>query len=353
MPSVAERLGALLTSIKQGNAALSAWMPVPDDHVLDLAQKPKPEPFVQNEHYFVLRVHQAYLAAARQWFTTYDPMLFALTEFTYDGGRAREPFLVSPDTFYRSAGHGVPAGMSFNDVRATGLRPYRGNTVNVTLVLYRNKVSDMARRLLGIAERCLAVPQLSAAAGPYVAIAETGLDVLESILGLDDTVPLLGTWQCFDPLDSFRPGWFVLCESAELRPEDVWVRGNRLWQGPDPGRLTKVERTDFVLCSLGQARTLSDAEQLPVVREMWQPVRRYAAMGNTDSLHVAKALMAAFTYAVTQSADLLLREANELVAKYTMAMKGLHDQAMATSMLGPGKQAADPLLHRLVETLAG
>lgn len=349
MPSVGDRTGALLASIKNGKAPLSTWLRVADDHVLDAAFHAGP--FVQDEHYFVLRVHQTYLAAARQWFAKYDPMLFALTEFSYDGRRTSEPFLVSPDTF-RQVGQPAPAGMSFNDVRATGLRPYRGNTINVTVILYRNKISDGARRLLTIAERCLSVPQLQVLGAPYMAVAETGLEVLESILGLDDTVPLLGIWQCFDPLDGFRPGWFVLCESAALNPDHVWVRGNRLWQGADRDRLTRVEQTDFVLCSLGQASTLNDAGQLPVVRDMWQPVKRFAGLGNEGSLKVAKALMTAFTYAVTQSPDLLPGQADELVSKYSLAMKGLHDQAVATSMLGPRKHAQDPLLHRLTDTLA-
>jgi len=349
MPSFGDRLGALATSIRQGNAPVATWLRVPDDHLIGAAANA--EPFVPDGHYFVLRVHQAYLAAARQWFARYDPMLFALTEFTYDGGRTREPFLVSPGTF-RQAGHSAPAGMSFTDVRATGLRPYRGNTVNVTVILYRNKVSDAARTLLDIAERCLAAAGLSATASPYTAVAETGLDALESILGLDDTVPLLGIWQCFDPLDDFGPGWFVLCESSALSADQVWVRGNRLWLGADPAQLTPASGADFVLCSLGQALALSDAQQLPDFRRMWAPVQRFASMGNADSLKVAKALMTALKLAVLESPDLIPGQADELVKKYALALQGIHDRALETTMLGPRKRPPDPMLRSLAETLA-
>lgn len=349
MPSFGDRLGALATSIRQGNAPVATWLRVPDDHLIGAAAHA--EPFVPDGHYFVLRVHQAYLAAARQWFARYDPMLFALTEFTYDGGRTREPFLVSPGTF-RQAGHSAPAGMSFTDVRATGLRPYRGNTVNVTVILYRSKISDPARALLDIAERCLAATGLSAAASPYTAVAETGLDALESILGLDDTVPLLGIWQCFDPLDDFGPGWFVLCESSTLTADQVWVRGNRLWLGADPAQLTPASGTDFVLCSLGQARALSDAQQLPDFRRMWAPVQRFASMGNADSLKVARALMTALKLAVLESPDLIPGQADELVKKYALALQGTHDRALETAMLGARKSPSDPLLKSLAQTLA-
>jgi hypothetical protein len=348
---LAERMGTLLTAVKQGNPPLSTWLRVADDHVLDGAEQSVP--FTANGHYFVLRVHQAYLAAARQWFARYDPMLFALTEYTtYDGGRTREPFLVSPDTFRRD-GHPAPAGMSFTDVRATGLRPYRGNTIDVTVILYRNKVSDAARQLLSIAEHCLVIPQLAAAA-PYLSIAETGLEALESVLGLADTIPLLGIWKCFDPLDGFQPGWFVMCESSALEPAEIWVRGNRLLRGKDPARLSEVAGTDFLLCSLGQASVRNDAEQLEPFGMMWQPVRRFAGMGNDKAWEVAKALMTALQLALDESPDLIPSQASELISKYKRAMKGVRDEALDTgTLLGPRQQAQDPLLLSLAETLTG
>lgn len=344
-----ERLGSLLTAIRQGNPPLSTWLRVADDHVLDAAARGAP--FSADEHYFVLRMHQTYLAAARQWFARYDPMLFALTEYTYDGGRTREPFLIGPDTFNRD-GHHAPPGTSFTDVRATGLRPYRGDTINVTVILYRKKVNDEARQLLSIAERCLVIPQL-AVAGPYLSIAETGLDALESILGLDDTVPLLGIWKCFDPLDSFQPGWFVMCESDALRPDEIWVRGNRLLRGKDPARLTEVTDADFLLFSLAQAVTRNDAEQLEPFRRMWKPVHHYAGLGNEKAYEVARALMTALQLALAESPDLIPSQASELVRKYKRAMRGARDEARDTDTLGPRQQVQDPLLLSLAETLTG
>jgi hypothetical protein len=162
---LAERMGTLLTAVKQGNPPLSTWLRVADDHVLDGAEQSVP--FTANGHYFVLRVHQAYLAAARQWFARYDPMLFALTEYTtYDGGRTREPFLVSPDTFRRD-GHPAPAGMSFTDVRATGLRPYRGNTNDVTDSKRSNRSSGWLTPF-----HCLASGSVST---PWMASSRAGL----------------------------------------------------------------------------------------------------------------------------------------------------------------------------------
>jgi len=351
MASLGERWSKLFESISRGNPPSSAWLKVPDGHVLGVTGQA--EPFQAGEHYFVVRIHQAHLAAARMWFSRYDPLLSMVTEFGYDGAVQREPFLVGPSTF-KTDGHPTPAGMDFTDVRATDIRPYRGGPVNVTVILYRNKVSDAIRQLLSIAERCVAVPGLSAAAGPYIQYAEAGLDALESVLGLDDTVPMLGVMHGFDPLDRFGPGWFVLCESGALEEDEIWVRGNRLYRGPDPGRLTAVDGADFVLASLGQTRTRDNAEELAEFRRMWQPVMTYANLAGDESWSVAKALMAALQLAVRQSPDLIPSQTDALIQHYLEVMKALRREAMDRVMLGaPQPAQPDPLLHSLAQTLAG
>ncbi len=350
MASLGERWSRLLASVSRGNPPASAWLRVPNDHVLGLGNPP--EPFRANEQYFVVRIHQAHLAAARMWFDRYDPLLFTMTEFSYDGEPQREPFLVGPSTF-KTDGHPTPAGMNVTDVRATDIRPYRGSTVNLTVILYRSKVSDGIRRLLSIAERCVAVPGLAAAAGPYIQYAEAGLDALEAVLGLDETVPMLGALHGFDSLDGFGPGWFVLCESGGLDPDHVWVRDNRLYYGPEPGRLTAADGADFVLVSLGQTRVRDDADGLADFRRMWQPVMTHANMASPESWAVAKSLMAALELAVRQSPDLIPSQADSLAQHYWDVMTALHRRAQDRVMLGPQQQAeADPVVLSLARRLA-
>ena len=47
--------------------------------------KPPPIAIVPQQDYVAIRVNQLFLVAARQWFTQIEPIVFASTEFLYDG----------------------------------------------------------------------------------------------------------------------------------------------------------------------------------------------------------------------------------------------------------------------------
>ncbi len=355
MASLAERWASLLGSIRRGNPPSSAWIQVPAERVIPPAGSggavSQGVPFRANEHYFVVRVHQAHLADPRKWFARYDPMLFALTEYDSDGAQQREPFLVGPSTF-KTDGHPTPAGMNFTDVRATEVRPYRGGAITVTMVLYQSKVSDVVRQLLSIAERCVALPGLSEMAGPYVRYAEAGLDALESVLGLDDTVPLLGVLHGFDSLDGFGPGWYVLCQAGSLPADELWVRENRLCVGPDEQHLAPAEAADFVLFSLGQTSNWDNATGQAEFQRLWRVVMNYANKPSPDSWDVAKAMMTSLADAVYASPDLIYDQADGMVAHYTDLMVALHRRALDRVVLGPEPAETDPVLARLAAIMA-
>jgi hypothetical protein len=228
------------------------------------------------------------------------------------------------------------------------------------VVLCRNKTKDAARRLLSIAERCLALPQLAAvatvaggaaAALPYVQVAEAGLDALEAVLGLDDVVPMLGSLHGFNSVAGIRPGWFVLAQAGTLKQEQLWVRDGRLWYGPDPDRLTEPG-ADFVLCSLGQAAARDDAAQLSGFQQQWKSVLSYANQASDESWEVAKALLAVLRLSLLTSADLTSGQAGELARQYQAQMVAVHDEAVKVSSLDADAGAPDPLTRTLAAIMA-
>ena len=359
MPSAAERLKALLTTIRRGSAPSSAWLTVPENHLPD--QGTATPSFAADTHYFVVRVHQMHLAASRQWFAQYDPLLFVQTEFSYDGGRRSEPFVAGPDTLRKRIPQvQAPTGVNITDLQATGVRPYRGGDIELSVLLCRSKTEDAARRLLSIAERCLALPQLAAVASiaagaaaalPYAQVAEAGLDALEAVLGLDDVVPMLGSLHGFSSVTGIRPGWFVLAQAGMLKQEELWVRDGQLWYGPDEARLTEPT-ADFVLCSLGRAAVRDDAAQLPGFLQQWKSVLNYANQASDESWEVAKALFAVLRLSLLTSADLTSGQAENLAAQYQAQMVAVHNQAVKGSMLDAGAEIPDPLTRSLAAVMA-
>jgi hypothetical protein len=43
-----------------------------------------------------VRINQLFLAASRQWFVQYDPLVFVVSEFTYNTAVTTVPFVVGP-----------------------------------------------------------------------------------------------------------------------------------------------------------------------------------------------------------------------------------------------------------------
>ena len=67
---------------------------IPANHV-DIGAKLQ-TPFVKNENYFVVRINELFLSYSRKWFSTYDPVVFATTEFIYNAEKFAVPFVVGP-----------------------------------------------------------------------------------------------------------------------------------------------------------------------------------------------------------------------------------------------------------------
>jgi hypothetical protein len=78
--------------------------------------------FRPDEEYFVVRVNEMYLTDKRKWVKTFDPLVFVITEFTYDKVEQTLPFVVGP-TMLEKYQKKLPLGMIFSDTRVAGPYP--------------------------------------------------------------------------------------------------------------------------------------------------------------------------------------------------------------------------------------
>jgi len=107
MRSLIERSQAIWESLRQSPAQTPSWVLIPQERVdepdnIDAALQ-------ANKHYFEIRMNEIYLTYQRQWFTQYDPMVLAISEFSYAGQRTAVPFVVGP-TMMEKFGSEAPAG---------------------------------------------------------------------------------------------------------------------------------------------------------------------------------------------------------------------------------------------------
>ena len=85
--------------------------------------------FQSDQHYFQVRINEMYLKYSRNWFSRYDPMVFVVSEFTYDKKAEAVPFVVGQQMMEKFEKN-TPTGMIFSDTRVAGVHPYRGGAAH-------------------------------------------------------------------------------------------------------------------------------------------------------------------------------------------------------------------------------
>ena len=334
MGAITDRCLAMLRRMKEGPASYPTVINVGASQVLDTFTPPT---LARNESYFAVRLNQLRLASGRKWWVQIAPMAFMVAEFQHGRERLAVPFVVGPSMLERF-GQPVPGGMLFDDTVIVGLHPYKGGRIAITAILYEVPRSDEARRLLSFVEKAASVVGAATAMGTYLKVADVVLDGLEGLLGLDGVRPVAGRRFEVDPdlADDLGTGWFVLAD-GDLKPENVWVKDHRLqYKHADGGGFYDVPDVDLLLYSLVSAPRRTDIEQLdfhPTIREAETQAH---ADASDDGWKRAKAIMTTAFTQIIDSADLTMRQGDELRAEWRKRLVTLHEEALANAHMGPG-----------------
>jgi hypothetical protein len=336
MSSIAERCGALWQRVHSSPAKLPFPVAIPADHGAGAGAAPVA--FAKDRDYFQVRFNQVFLSARRQWWSDYEPMAFAVTEFAYDKAVHAVPFLVGPSLIERY-GQKIPAGMLFQDTRVAGIHPYRGGRLTTTVLLFRVRRTDHARSLLHIAENTAGVLDFSVALTTYLKLASVLLDGVEALFGMDAVQPVAGLRREFDPDagDVFGPGFFALIDPHDpgFRAERLWVRDRQLLEGDSLATAVPFVGGDFILYSVVSSDRRSDESTLPFYPQ-YERALAQARHGDENSWLRARADEAALWQSVLASPDLTEPHAEELAESYRAKIRRAHRKAVENGVLGPG-----------------
>ncbi len=334
MPSLGERCGAIWQRVRSSPAQLPTPVAIPRDHV-EGAESMGPA-FAKDQDYFQVRFNQVFLTDRRQWWSEYDPMALAVTEFIYDKSVQAVPFIVGP-SLVQKYGQKVPAGMLFQDTRVAGIHPYRGGAVTTTVMLFRVQRQDNARSVLHIAENAASVLDFSTALTMYVKVAGVLLDSVETLFGMNGTQPVAGLRREFDPDagDLFQPGFFALVDphDAGFRPDQLWVREHQLCVGDSLASATPYRGGDFVLYSIVQSKVRTDDALLPFYSQ-FERAKEAAGHADANAWLRARADDATLWQSVLASPDLTEPHAEELSKAYRAKIQKRHDDAVDGGVLG-------------------
>jgi hypothetical protein len=302
---------------------------------------------IQNgKHYFQVRIDEMYLAYEREWFKKYDPMVLIISEFIYGKQYETIPVIVGPVMMGKFR-ENLPSGMIFSEMQVAGPHPYKGGSLNLTVVLCQLTVEEYLQKFLRIVESTANILDFSAAFSASLKLANVVLDGVETILGSDKTRPLIGLRKDFAN-GLIEPGYFALIDKDEttLNQDKLWVRNRRLVHGESLADAKPFRGADYVLYSIVPTQPpdrRGDISILPFYSH-WEKVVDEANRPTRDDWIRAKGHLANLYRDMYLSADLV---EDEFVEQYNLweesAIK-MHDKAKLRSELGPGevKAALEP-----------
>jgi hypothetical protein len=323
----------LISTLKEGKIPLPSVARVPDDHVL--VDGYQATPFEVGRHYFTVRANSIGLRNNRQWFTTWQPMLVAMTEFRYGTEEVSVPFVIGPATLSQRANAEIPLATVYAATKLAGTHPYIGDRVAVTVLLFRVKDGDYVQQILGVVDKMAAAFDYSMLLTPYLRLTEAVIDGIDSILGIKDTATVLGHRIEYNPNtgDIFRPGYYALTASA-MDSAALWVRDDHLLRvGPDAASAQPVI-DDFVLYSITGTDKRNDIESMPWFAPLWERVDRGASTPSEDGKRAMKTHLGILYEQLRRSPDVAREQVDELYDKQESDALRLHARALRLASLG-------------------
>lgn len=335
-----------LSEIINKPAAVPTMIPILRSHI-DTNQKGELDtPFVKDNHYFQVMINELFLSNSRKWFNEIDPIVYVVSEFMYNGKPQKVPYIVGPSMLKQI---GVPdeysGGVIYKNTSVTGLKPYRGGGLTMTVVLCQSN-NNLLRPLIQVIENAAKALDFSPVLSPYTKIAEVVMNGFETCFNSGGITPLVGIHDSFGPNFNiaFMPSYFALINKPGISPDRLWVCQNQLMIGDTLSSAEPFRQADYVLYSItspvGNSR--DDLDSLPFI-EIWQKVKLEAGSPVDDPNYKnAKVMMSNLYQMIVTNPDLTDLQSDALADTYAARMKDIHDHAKKFSGdLGANEQGGE------------
>ena len=293
--------------------------------------------FKEKHHYFQVIVHEMFLAKAREWFVEYDPMVVAVASYIYDTKVVNVPFVVGP-SMLKEFSEETKGEIIFRNTPVSGFNPYQGGAFTLTILLYKVQKKNNADRLLKVVEGISKSLDPSNSLDSYLKVAGTVIDGLEAILGLDETVPVMGYRVSINPqiYQKLTPDYRVLIDedsdSDEMNSDRFRVRKSRLHKLDANSKEQEFRDHDFVLFSIAQGEKRTDERTLPFY-PLWTTAKDLAARADDQFWKEAKAHFNTLKRNLLCSPDLTVSDYKRLRGLYLEELKTLRKESVEESTL--------------------
>jgi hypothetical protein len=281
------------------------------------------DPIIANEHYFGLTLNQLCLSKGRQWWTTFDPLVYVNVGFVHGAQRVSVSKLVGPSALrgkLAATEDGVPHGFLQSDIRVMGPHPYRGGPVDVTVVLYAVKRTDYAKKLIALAEGLSSTFGIGAMVMPFLKMGDALVDAVDATFQLGDSVPVLGHQLGLTAAPRTLRTQYVGLISGNLPPRsEVHVVDNKLQL---PAGIDAA--SDYVLYNVW-SETTSPPEATSWLAPSVRKMEEFTVHGGDPGWDRAKSLLMSMYLDMRASPDLLKADADRLFSEFKRSLQELRE----------------------------
>ncbi|HWS85127.1 MAG TPA: hypothetical protein VN207_12810 [Ktedonobacteraceae bacterium] len=315
--------------------------------------------FEAGKHYLQIIINEMFLAHQRQWFTTYDPMVFVASSYNYNKQEDETFPLVIGRSMLSKYDQKAPLGMIFQNTPASAMHPYQGGPLTLVIILSQLQYQNNAAKLLEIVEKVSGAIAPTQVLAPYLSVAKTVLDGVETLLNLPQTRPVVGYRVSINPAIGQRlePTYYVLIDedSSKILPERFGIRNEQLHYHDDQNNIIPYRAHDFILFSIAQGNRRDDESILPFY-PLWESIRDLAARPISDDDYYwkeAKAEFSTLTRSLLNSPDLTSIDSKRLRDQYFEELKQIRQESIRNSHLKPQPHLpqADVELHQMADEL--
>ncbi len=175
----------------------------------------------------------------------------------------------------------------------------------------------------------------------YLKVAKTVLDGVEALLGLEQTIPVVGYRTTINPDigQLLEPTYFVLidADAQQIEHDKFWVRNSRLYYGLDRETAqlySNRSNNDFILFSIAQGDVRTDYHTLSFY-PLWETTRDLAAQAGSHFWDEAKAQFNTLKRGLLNSPDLTKLDSKRLREQYLDELKQRHQETILEGQLAP------------------
>lgn len=338
MANISALWNSIQSKILNSPRQLPSTVSIPRNHIDENLSNELDWEFKKDQHYFQVMINEMFLVNDRQWFSQIDPIVYAVSQFVYNGKPETIPFVVGPGVIRKL---GVPdelnSGILLRNTNVSGLRPYRGGGLTLTIVLCQSN-NNLIKPVLEVIEGVSNALDFSPVLSPYTKLANVLMDSVEILFKTNGVTPIVGLNDSFGPNQNipFRPSYFALIDAPKVDPQTLWVKERQLYQGRSLKSAKPFRSADYVLYSLSSPKdnVRDDVSTLPFY-ELWERVKKEASSPVEDPDYKnAKILMANLYQSILLSPDLTETQADILAEELKNRMKAIHERAVSLGAMG-------------------